>query len=301
MDTSLLNQQFGLATSLRFVDTPNGLIVAEIENPLASARISLQGAQLLTWRPRTASIPVVWLSDAVTLSPGKSGHSGVPVCWPWFGNHESEPGFPAHGYARTAAWKVIATGLEADGATHITLRLIESEQSHAQWPHKATLELSLIIGDSLKMALTTTNTDSEDIVICEALHTYFQVGEIAQARVTGLDGITYADKVESFARSVQQGVITFSGETDRIYLDTEADCIIEDPALHRRIRITKSGSQSTVVWTPWQEKGDKMGDLGTDGWRHMVCVESANAMDNRVTVPVGQSHTLAVEYRTEAM
>jgi D-hexose-6-phosphate mutarotase len=301
MNTSALEHQFGLGPSLRFSADTSGLVLAEIDNPLATARICLQGAQLLTWRPRNAAMPVVWLSDAVKLVPGKSGHSGVPVCWPWFGNHDSETGFPAHGFARTAAWQVVASGLEPDGATRITLRLAESDQSRAQWPHSAVLELTMIVGDSLKLALTTTNTGQTEILIGEAFHTYFQVGDIAQARVTGLENVTYADKVKDFARSVQHNAITFVGETDRVYLDTEAECVIEDPSLGRRIRIAKSGSRSTVVWTPGETKGDQMGDLGLNGWQHMLCVESANAMENRVRVPAGASHTLAVEYRAEAL
>jgi len=42
-----------------------------------------------------------------------------------------------------------------------------------------------------------------------------------------------------------------------------------------------------------------MGDLGLDGWRRMVCVESANAADDVVTVKAGATHTLAMEYRVE--
>ena len=44
-----------------------------------------------------------------------------------------------------------------------------------------------------------------------------------------------------------------------------------------------------------------MGDFGPDGWREMVCVESANALENVVTVKAGASHTLAVEYSAEAL
>jgi hypothetical protein len=33
----------------------------------------------------------------------------------------------------------------------------------------------------------------------------------------------------------------------------------------------------------------------------MVCVESANALENAVTVKAGGRHTLAVEYRAESL
>jgi D-hexose-6-phosphate mutarotase len=78
--------------------------------------------------------------------------------------------------------------------------------------------------------------------------------------------------------------------------------VIEDDMLGRRIHVAKSGSLSTVVWTPWTEKANRMGDLGQpEGWREMVCVESANAFDNAVNVAAGARHTLIVEYSAEQM
>ncbi len=106
-------------------------------------------------------------------------------------------------------------------------------------------------------------------------------------------------------RKKQSGAIGFDGEVDRVYVNTPADCVIEDAGLKRRIRIAKTGALSTIVWTPWTEKADKMGDMGTGksgaGWREMVCVESANAMDNLVTVAPGETHTLAVTYSVEPL
>jgi D-hexose-6-phosphate mutarotase len=93
--------------------------------------------------------------------------------------------------------------------------------------------------------------------------------------------------------------VVFSAETDRIYLNTEAECVIEDARLQRRIRVAKSGSRSTVVWNPWTAKADKMGDFGPDGWRRMVCVESANAAENVVTLVPGAEHRLWVRYSVE--
>jgi len=45
-----------------------------------------------------------------------------------------------------------------------------------------------------------------------------------------------------------------------------------------------------------------MGDMGQpDGWREMLCVESANANGNVVKVAAGTRHTLIVEYRAESV
>lgn len=297
MNAQELNTRFGIANQLKFVEDASGLVVAEIENPLASAKLTLQGAHLLSWRPRSTSVPVVWLSDAAKLVPGKPAHSGAPVCWPWFGAHDNKD-FPAHGFARNVLWEVTAAGVEPDGATRIVLRLPQNAQTQGQWPHASILELTVVVGDTLKMALATTNTGADEFTVGEAFHTYFQVADVEKVSVLGLDDCAYLDKVEDFARKQQSGAVGFGGETDRVYVDTEAACVIEDPGLRRRIHIAKSGSSTTVVWTPWQEKAAKLDDIG-EGWRRMLCVESANAAHNRVAVAPGATHTLAVEYRVD--
>ncbi len=297
-----LNAHFGIDGQLVFREDASGLVIAEIGNAQATASLCLQGAHLMTWQPRGQAVPVIWLSRDAKLAAGKSIRGGVPVCWPWFGAHASEATFPGHGYARTVPWQVIESGTESDGATRLTLRLVESEKTRAQWPHSCKLELTVIVGEMLRMELSTENTGDSDFVISEALHAYFRIGDIGAVRVSGLAGCDYWDKVGGSTLKKQGGTIQFAGETDRVYINTDAECVIEDVKLKRRIRIAKSGSISTVVWTPWTVKADKMGDLGQpDGWREMVCVESANAFENAVKVAAGAKHTLIVEYRAEPL
>jgi D-hexose-6-phosphate mutarotase len=69
-----------------------------------------------------------------------------------------------------------------------------------------------------------------------------------------------------------------------------------DRTLGRTIKIEKSGSHSTVVWNPWLETATKMNDLGSVAWKKMVCVETANALDNFVTLEPRSQHTLTVRY-----
>lgn len=293
-----LNQQFGIAGQLTFRDDASGLVVAEFNNAHATASLCLQGAHLMSWQPRSQSKPVVWLSRDAKLAAGKSIRGGAPVCWPWFGAHATEAGFPGHGYARTVPWQVLESGIEPNGATRLTLRLVSSDKTRAQWDHACNVDLTVIVGDTLRMEMATENTGTADFVIGEALHTYLQIGDIGAVRVTGLEGCQYWDKVGGSELKNQVGSVGFTGEVDRVYINTSAECVIEDDKLKRRIHIKKSGSLSTVVWTPWTEKAGKMGDMGQpDGWREMVCVESVNAIDNVVKVAAGTRHTLIVEYR----
>lgn len=292
-----IGRQFGIDGRLHFEALGEGLVQAVVATPQAEARLCLQGAHMLAWQPRHQVHDVLWLSAQARYLPGKSIRGGVPVCWPWFGPHPQDASLPAHGFARSASWQVTASRVTDDGAVALTLQLAGS---HAAWPHATELSLTIEVGQTLRMALTTRNTGTQAIPLGEALHTYFKVSDIGTVSVIGLDGVAYWDTVGTVTRKVQAGAIDFAAETDRVYIDSPQRCVIEDPGLARRIHIEKQGSLSTVVWSPWTDKAARMGDLGQpDGWRGMLCVESGNAWDNCLNLAPGASHTLDVRYRVE--
>lgn len=300
LDSAALNARFGIPEQLRFKDTSGGLVVAEVNNVHAIASIALQGAHLMTWAPK-GELPVIWLSADAKLASGKSIRGGVPVCWPWFGPHPSEPKFPGHGFARTVPWNVVETQKLGNGATRLVFRISQNDATRIQWPHDCELELHMLIGPTLEMDLVTRNTGDGPITIGDALHTYFEVGDVRQVKVHGLDGCPYIDKVDGGVRKQQTGPVSIAAEVDRIYLDSIADCVVEDPVLARRIRIAKKGSASSVVWNPWIDKAEKMGDLGEDGYLKMLCVESTNADADVVSIAPGGEHRLSVRYSVEAL
>lgn len=300
MNKNELNQEFAIDDYLEFSELNDETLAVKITNRACDAAIVMQGAHVTAWQPKHCREPVIWVSKDARFAREKSIRGGIPVCWPWFGPHESRDDFPAHGYARTVDWELISTKQTRENLTELQFRLIENPRSRALWPYQSECLLKIVAGDTLKLELTTVNQDQQAFVIGEALHTYFAIGDIEQVAVTGLDQVDYYNKVTD-THERQQGAIEFSAETDRVYLNTRATCVIEDAQLKRRIIIEKTGSDSTVVWNPWVDKANDMGDLGPDGWRHMLCVETANALDNRVTLQPGDRHTLSVEYKVEDM
>ena len=299
-DYAALNKRFAIPGQLDFAPGPGGLAVAEVSNVHASAMIALQGAHVMTWAPRTQQ-PVIWLSKATKFAPGKSIRGGVPICWPWFGPHATEAKFQGHGFARTVMWEVVKTDTLRDGATRLTFRIVQDDATRAQWPH-ATEALNIItIGRSLDIELVTRNTGNAAVTIGDAFHTYFEVGDIRRCTIHGLGNCPYLDKVDGGKKKQQTGPVIIDGEVDRIYLDSTADVLIDDPTLNRRIRVSKRGSRSTVVWNPGIEKAMKMGDFGDNGHLNMVCVESTNAADDVVQIPAGGEHRLWVRYSVEPL
>lgn len=295
-----LNQRLAIPGHVQFKEDPGGLVVAEVANVHAESMIALQGAHVMTWQPR-GQASVIWLSKFARFAPGKSIRGGVPICWPWFGPHAEDAKLPGHGFARTVPWEVRETRFLPDGATFLRFGLIETDANRAQWPHPSSAELLVTVGPELKVELVTRNTGSAPFQLGEAFHTYFHISDLAEMAIRGLEGCDYLDKVDNGLRKTQQGPVAIESEVDRVYLDTEADCLIEDRGLQRRIRIAKRGSRSTVVWNPWVEKAEKMGDFGPQGHRGMVCVETANAAGNVVTLAPGEAHSLVAVYSVEAL
>lgn len=294
-----LNSRFAIEGQLHFEPGPGGLCTARINNRLASAAITLQGAHILHYQP-LGQAPLLWLSPWARYAPGQPIRGGIPICWPWFGAHPVDTAHPAHGLARVAAWQVKASAALPDGGTRLIFALEFPDDGCAAWPYPSHVEYRVTVGASLTLELMTENTGSGAFRYSEALHTYFAVSDLDNIRITGLNGAHYLDKTAApgsgIAGAVQHGPILIDGEVDRLYLDTEAVCLLEDSGLHRRIEIAKQGGGSTVVWSPGDVKAASMGDLGQENYRSMVCVESANAAVNAITLQPGRRHSLHVQY-----
>jgi len=288
-----LNHHFGLTGALHFVQGRAGLPEAEIQTPQASARVALHGAQLLAWQPAGAQ-PVIWVSQAAVFEPGQPVRGGVPVCWPWFGPRE---GLPMHGFVRTRLWQVRETSLDADQQVVLRLGLQDDTDTRTLWDFAFDLELVLTVGATLTIKLISRNTGDQPFTLTDALHSYFGVGDIHQTTVQGLDGCDYLDKVQNFAQARQVGAVEITGETDRIYVNTTADCVIEDRVQQRNIRISKSGSSSTVVWNPWRDK--VFADMAAGEYQQMLCVETCNAGPDQITLAPGQSHALSARFAVD--
>lgn len=295
-----LNNRFSFnddGQSLYFEMGEGGIPVVKINNSEASATISLQGAHLFSWVPSDEE-EVIWLSSAATFASGKSLRGGIPICWPWFGAHATDSSFPAHGFARTVLWDVAETRPLPGGETQIVFKLDTSalgENTQAMWPLNCEVFYRVTVAKRLSLELTTFNHSDKFMTIGQALHTYFHVNDVSDTVVSGLEGKEYLDKPDNFARKTQTGPVRINAEVDRIYLKTDDDVIIDDQK--RKITIKKQGSLSTVVWNPWVDVAEQMGDLGDEGYLQMLCVESANAAEDTVSIKPGDSHTLSVLYQ----
>jgi glucose-6-phosphate 1-epimerase len=276
-----------------------GLPCLAIDTPACTGEIHLHGAHVTAWRPR-GSEPVIWMSRHSAFETGRPIRGGIPVCFPWFGPHPSDPSRPPHGFARLSTWTLDRVERRTGDVVAVTMSLRAGTDDPRVWPHRCTLALEAAFGRQLVVALSVRNDGDSPCTFQEALHTYFAVRDVRQAAIQGLAGTTYVDKVRGGERFRQDAApIGFGGETDRVYLDTESAVAIVDAALGRRIVVEKQGSRTTVVWNPWIAKAKAMPDFGDEEWPAMVCVETANALDNALTLAPGDTHRLQASIRVE--
>lgn len=292
-DLQLLNDQFAIPGYLSFAAGPEGLPMVAIENRHASAIVAVQGGHVTRYQPHGAA-PVLWVSRASSYAAGRSIRGGIPVCWPWFAQHPSDPSKPFHGFVRARMWQARGSAVLADESVQLRLGIADSDETRAIWPYAFDLELVVTVGPRLSVELIGRNTGDAPFTAGGALHSYYQVGDVARVAIGGLEGAEYIDKVAGGARLRQGGAVTIAGETDRIYLDTAAACTIDDPALGRRVLVEKANSRTTVVWNPWIEKARAMPDCDDDEFRDFVCVETTNAVDDVYEVAPGGEHRLSL-------
>jgi glucose-6-phosphate 1-epimerase len=277
-----------------------GLRRLSVDTGICTAELYLHGAHLCRWQPRSQPHPVLWMSEASRFEAGAPIRGGVPICFPWFGPRAGDASAPVHGVARISAWNMDGATLEADGSVNVRLSLDCGALASPHVPHDLRLAYELRLGRDLSMALTVRNPSDTPAAFEEALHTYLAVGDVRQASVAGLEGAAYLDKVDGAKRKRQaEPLITIDGETDRLYLETGAAITLTDPGLGRRIRVEKTGSRSSVVWNPWVAKSRAMADFGDDEWPGMICIETANAADNAITLPPHASHSMTAGVSVE--
>ncbi len=276
-----LNTRFAFDTHAgvaEIIEANGGLPAVTIKTTAGvEGTIYLHGAHVAAWTPQgpAGGEEILWLSAKSAWQSDKPIRGGVPLCFPWFGPNKDNPAAPAHGFARLRAWELESIQQQGPAIT-VTLTTRSDEFTKQWWPADFSLKHRVTFGDELVMSLEITNTGTAPLTCEEAQHTYFTVGDIHQVRITGLDGIRYLDKVDGAKEKQQQGPVTISGETDRVYLDICGTSVIEDPAKKRKIIITKENSKATVVWNPWVAKSKAMPDFGDDEWPTMLCVETCN-------------------------
>ena len=250
MNVKLIKQ---LAPELKLVQY-NEIPVLELSHEVGTAKISLQGAQLLSWQPTHTQQDVIWLSEIEPFNLGEAIRGGIPICYPWFG----KAGTPMHGYARLQLWKLVSFDIQSD-EVHLHF-LLETENA------EDVAHIEMTFTDEFHLEFTNYCIEKEPQL---ALHTYFNVADITQTEIQQLPTSTFNVLTQQQETVSSTRVITENVEC--IYQANEQNAIA-DKINNRTIEIIHENASEIVVWNPWHKETSNMSE---DGHNTMICVETA--------------------------
>ncbi|WP_100753167.1 D-hexose-6-phosphate mutarotase [Vibrio salilacus] len=276
-----------LSDNVTIVEQDKVKIVRIIHNK-ASAGIALHGGHVVSFKPEGQD-DLIWMSEQAKFDGKTALRGGIPICWPWFGRLAA----PAHGFARTSQWTLIEHR-ESDNGVIVELGLMASEETLSVWPYLFSARLLVEVSEELTVTLDIQNTDQTPWTFSGALHSYLNLGDITQAQTTGM-GCQYIDSLKGGEVFQGDDVLRLTDTIDRVYTQPQAKIIVQDPVLDRSIVIENQGHNSAVIWNPWAEGAQSMGDMADNGYTTFLCVEStlhAATLEQGKTLQPGETHQL---------
>lgn len=265
-----MNNQFVTKESI------NSCIYYIINHPKFIAKISEFGGQLLSFIPKgnatNGKQDVLWLSDSSSLDGSKPIRGGVPLCWPWFGPAQDDfVGEPQHGYVRSVPWSIDSV-VETDTSVEMVIQPnLTKELSKSLG---LDLQVRYVFSDNVSIELTTTNTSTETKPLSQAIHTYFDLDNVNDHKLLGLNQVRYIDKLGDSQIKIQDGDVIITKHTDRVYITSQNEVTLVNG--NNIMNIAGEGHDSIVVWNPWQENAKNMVDFDDQGYKSMICIEMAN-------------------------
>eukprot|EP01023_Acetabularia_acetabulum_P002302 TRINITY_DN108_c0_g3_i2.p1 TRINITY_DN108_c0_g3~~TRINITY_DN108_c0_g3_i2.p1 ORF type:complete len:366 (-),score=72.77 TRINITY_DN108_c0_g3_i2:147-1244(-) len=275
-----LQEKFGIKDYVTFTEGKGGLPIVQLKNDAgASAEAYLFGGNITSWKQRNGS-EVLYVRPDAKFDKSKPISGGIPHCFPQFGPGEIQQ----HGFARNLDWEVASTAADllADTRTpEVELVLQQNDYTLAMWPYKFKMVFRIAImgEESLRTEMRIINNDDKPFDFTAALHSYFEVAGIEKAKVKGLRGLTYLDKIAGAEKTQEAEVVQFQSEVDSVYYG--APNFVElDVGTGAGIAIKSSNWSDVVVWNPWTSM--------EACYKEFCCVENVQ-FKNPVSLQPGES------------
>jgi len=56
-----------------------------------------------------------------------------------------------------------------------------------------------------------------------------------------------------------------------------------------------------VVWNPWVDKSQRLSQFAADAWKRMLCIETANVLDDALQLAPGETRSLTLSLWSEPL
>ena len=136
----------------------------ELKTDYASCVVETRGARVMSFRPAGGE-EVLWQAEPVQLTDAKWAHGGIPLCWPWFGVNGR---VDIHGTAWRRPFSVVT---RREGKNRCELVLARDEGD-------VRLEYTLVLRDSLKLELKTTNRGKQEFSFSAEARAYYALEKL---------------------------------------------------------------------------------------------------------------------------
>lgn len=237
----------------------------------AQATVTLYGGHLVSWQTSDGQERLFCSRDSA-LDGSRAIRGGVPVIFPQFGARGTGM---RHGFARVSTWQLESSG-DNDGAAWAQFALTAAdlpEAIAASWPYAFTLRLRVAVkAQSLELHLSVHNTGEQAFPFSAALHSYFAIDQLSEARVKGLQRVRYSDETPQDALQAEEE-LQFSDKLDRIYYQLPGALTLQ--AGTATLRLEQQGFTDAVVWNPGAQDAAALPDLADDEYQHFICIEPA--------------------------
>ncbi|CAN1237586.1 Putative glucose-6-phosphate 1-epimerase [Linum grandiflorum] len=241
----------------------------------ASAKVSLHGAQVVSWRNE--------LGEELLFTSTKFGNCGS---------------LEQQGFARNKLWRIDEDppplhSHDSCCKSFVDLVFRSSEEDLKCWPHIFEFRMRVAISNTgdLMLASRIRNVNGKAFSFSFGYHTHLSVSDISEVRIEGLETLNYLDNLCHREQYTEQGdAITFESELDRVYLAAPNVVAILDHERKRTYVVRKEGLPDFAVWNPWEKKSKAMPNFGDEEYRKMVCVDGA-AIEKPITLKPGEEWT----------
>ncbi|KAL1807281.1 hypothetical protein ACET3Z_030349 [Daucus carota] len=233
----------------RFINGPSSLPCVLLSEPGgSSAQVQLFGGQVVSWKNEQGEELLFKSSKATGKSP-KPFKGGISVCFQQFGNSGSSG---HQGSSSSKFWSLDNCPLHlvpTGSPSSVDLILKPTENDVKTWPRSFELRIHVSLGPGkLTVVPQVKNTDSKSLSFTIVVHNYLSVSDISEVRVEGLETLDYLDNLLHMERFTDQAdALTFDGEVDRIYLETQTNIAIIDHEKKRTFVLQKDGFPDAVV------------------------------------------------------
>lgn len=278
-----LKSSFEIPGHVEFKEGRGGLPTVVLKHACgSSAEVTLFGGCVTSWKQASGD-EILYIRPDAVFDKSKPISGGIPHCFPQFG-----PGsMQQHGFARNLDWEVVGSSADPqpdDRDPQIELVLVENEYTKSMWPYDFMVAYSVSLhGETLKTDMRVLNKGTEAFDFTAALHTYFEVAGVENAKVQGLKGLEYLDKTVDPNNPPKQvedrESVLFNGPVDSVYLKSTGHVSL-DVGTGAAVSIDSKNWSDAVVWSPWTSM--------PDCYKEFVCVENAQFSEPIVLKP-GQS------------